>query len=195
MRRHRLFLVPTRADVPVDEAIAHWTARHGAIFAATPELDGYVQHQPSAADQRRLGGRVCAEAWFTDRDAEARAFASQHYRTLVTTDEARFVDRSRAWTALVREESTVGPAPVTGAGVVEVVAFGVDGDALPTGTSARVLSLDRSVPGDCGQTVVIATVADEPSARALTDALSATVVFLARRADVKPPAGGGLTER
>lgn len=185
MTRHRWFVVPTRPDVDLDDAVDHWERRHGAVFAATPGLRGYVQHQPTRADQRRLGGLVCAEAWFADADAEASAFTTEHYRGAVTTDEHRFVDRSRAWAPLVRAEEVRGDPPT--ALPVEVVAVGFD-TAPPEGIAVRVLEVDRPAPGGGPPRVLVATVSGPDAARDLAATLPGDVVFVADRNPVLPPA-------
>ncbi len=188
MTRHRWFVVPTRDDVDLDDAVDHWERRHGAVFAATPGLGGYVQHQPTRADQRRLGGLVCAEAWFADRDAEAAAFATDHYRGPVTTDEHRFVDRSRAWAPLVRDEVVRGAVPDHLP--VEVVAVGIDPDLvddLPGDVAVRILTVDRPAPDGGPPCVLVATVAGPEAARDVAATLAAELVFVADRNPVLPP--------
>lgn len=185
---HRIFVVPTRPDVPVDEAVDHWEQRHGAVFAATPHLAGYVQHRPSRSDQHRLGGRVCAEAWFDDRDAESRAWGSDHYRDVVTPDEERFVDRPRAWIArVVKEHALSGPAARPEG--FEVVLTGCDPSAVPAGVGGRILELDRGGPDGGPPHVALLATVDEAAARSLADGLSADVVFVSTMATVLPPAG------
>lgn len=184
MTRHRLFVVPTRSDVDLDDAVDHWERRHGAIFAATPGLDGYVQHRPTRRDQRRLRGLVCAEAWFADADAEATAFASPHYRADVTADEQRFVDRTRAWAPLVRAEEQRGTPP--GHLPVEVVAVGT-ASTLPDDVAVRILTVDRASPSGGPPRVVIATLSGTEHARALAATLEADVIFVADRVAVLAP--------
>lgn len=184
MSRHRWFVVPTRGDVDLDDAIDHWERRHGAVFAATPGLGGYVQHQPTRADQRRLGGLVCAEAWFPDPAAEAAAFATDHYRGAVTTDERRFVDRPRAWAPLVRTEEQHGVVPVDLP--VEVIAIGTRADP-PDGVATRVLTVDRPTPGGRPPRVLIATVSGPGAARDLASILDGDLVFVADRNPVLAP--------
>jgi hypothetical protein len=186
--RHRWFVVPTRADVALDEAIDHWERRHGAVFAATPGLGGYVQHQPTRAEQRRLGGIVCAEAWFADADAEAAAFATDHYRGAVTTDEHRFVDRDRAWAPLVRAEMQRGTVPAHLP--VEVVAVGIADAAvedLADDVAIRLLTVDRPPPDGGHPRVLVATVSGPGAARDLADHVVADLVFVADRNPVLPP--------
>lgn len=187
MTRRRLFVVPTRGDLPIRDAVDHWEQRHGAVFAATPDLDGYVQHRPTSAEQQRLGGRVCAEAWFSDPQAEVRAFGSAHYRGAVTEDEERFVDRSRAWVAIVREESPTGPPAADIGGGLEVVAVGCDPASVPPEVPARLLVLDRPGPSGGPAVAVLAAVADEGAGRLLAEQLVADVAFVARPHAVKPP--------
>lgn len=185
MTRHRLFVVPTRTDVGMDDAVDHWERRHGAIFAATPGLAGYVQHQPTRRDQRRLGGLVCAEAWFADANAEARAFASPYYLATVATDEQRFVDRALAWAPLVRAEEHRGTRPADLP--VEVVAVGT-ASKLPDNVAVRILTVDRASPSGGPSRVVIATVSGTDHARALAATIEADWVFVADRAPVLSPA-------
>lgn len=185
---HRIFVVPTRPDVPVDTAIDHWEQRHGSIFAATPHLSGYVQHRPSRPDQHRLGGRVCAEAWFTDREDEARAWASDHYVDVVTPDEHRFVDRPRAWVArIVGDEPLLGGPAV--AGDVEVVLVGCDPADVAPGTRGRVLDVNLAGPDDGPAHVVLASVADNAAADALVADVTADVSFRSTVGAVLPPPG------
>lgn len=188
MTRHRLFVVPTRDDVDLDDAIDHWERRHGGVFAATPGLDGYVQHQPTRSEQRRLGGLVCAEAWFADAAAESAAFATEHYRGPVTTDERRFVDRDRAWAPLVRAEERRGALPDQLP--VEVVAVGTARaviDVLADEVALRLLTVDRPAPSGGPPHVLVATVAGPEPARALAATLTADLVFVADCNPVLPP--------
>lgn len=185
---HRIFIVPTRPDVPVDDAVDHWEQRHGAVFAATPHLGGYVQHRPSRSDQHRLGGRVCAEVWFGDRDAESRAWGSDHYRDVVTPDEERFVDRPRAWVArVVEEHPLVGPP--AGPEGSELLLAGCDPSSVPSDAGGRLLDLDRGGPDGGPPHVALLATGDDGAARALADGVAADLVFVSVVAAVLPPAG------
>jgi hypothetical protein len=97
---HRIFFAPIRADVELAWAHEHWTTKHNDVFAQTPGLRGYVQNRPP---QDAWSGRthVCAESWFDDRNAERAGYASEYYRTAVTEDEERFVQRDQAWVSAV----------------------------------------------------------------------------------------------
>lgn len=186
MTRHRIFLVPTRPDVDVDVAIDHWELAHGAVFAATPGLGGYVQHRPTRPDQHRLGGRVCAEAFFADADAERRAWASDHYRGAVTRDEERFVDRAAAWAARVTSQRPL-PRPAGPDVPVEVVAVGCDPAAVPDDVGGRVLEVDRDGPTGGPAVALILGATDLARARELVVGLPADVAFVSSRVAVLPP--------
>ena len=186
MTRHRVFLVPTRPDVDVDAAVDHWELAHGTVFAATPDLAGYVQHRPTRADQHRLGGRVCAEAFFADRDAERRAWSSEHYRGAVSDDEERFVDRSQAWAARVVAQVPL-PRPAGPDLPVEVVAVGCAPDAVPDDVGGHALTVDQDGPDGGPAVVLLLAAADLARARELADTLPADVAFVSSRVAVLPP--------
>ncbi len=135
--QHRIIVVETLADVPVDSAQAHWRDRHAVVYAPTPLLAGYVQNRPLEEEWPRLGPRtICSETWFVDRDAERESFASDYYRDNVMPDEATFLDRATAWMGRFVGE----PASPVGRGRYRVLAFGAD---AITGTEADVLEVDR----------------------------------------------------
>ena len=94
--QHRLFVVRLRDDVALPEATDHWRRAHGALFARTPGLRGYLQNRPVDPT-----GWVCSETLFDDRRAETEAFRSTYYTDIVAPDEARFLDRESVRTAVV----------------------------------------------------------------------------------------------
>ena len=93
---HRIFVVPFRTGLDPRAAHAHWTGKHGDVFAQTPGVLGYVQNRPP---EQHWSGRthVCAEIWFTDRAAEEASWGTEYYKNEVTEDEARFLERDQAW--------------------------------------------------------------------------------------------------
>jgi hypothetical protein len=135
--RQRIFLVPLRQDVDPVAARQHWTKSHASLFAATPGLRGYVQNRPEQGDH------VCSETWFDDADAERRAYASDHYLSVVMHDEASFLAREEAWTAVMKGS---GSRRDLLPGSHRVLVFGWTGDGLAPGPYVEVIALDRLGP-------------------------------------------------
>jgi hypothetical protein len=177
MDRRRIFIVPTRRDLDLAEAVGHWTGRHGEVFGATPEVGAYVQHQPSWEDQVRLGGIVCSEISFPDKETERRAFTCDYYVAEVIPDEASFLQRDEPWMALITASERVdGPG-----GDIEVLVFGWDGNGLPEGVAAEICELDRPGPRSGPGRLLVLTAHDDVQAGRLRDAMTGDVVFAASR--------------
>ncbi|HSG78219.1 MAG TPA: hypothetical protein VLD62_01465 [Acidimicrobiia bacterium] len=177
LARRRIFIVPTRRDLDVAAAIGHWTGRHGEIFGATPEVGAYVQHQPSWADQERLGGIVCSEISFPDRETERRAFTCEYYETNVAPDEASFLERSDPYMPLIRSSEVIGDS----AGDAEVLVFGWDGGGLPSGLAAEICELDREGPRGGPARLLMIRTSTGGRAQELAADLRGDIVFAARR--------------
>ena len=175
--RRRIFVVPVRRDLVASEAVAHWMGSHGDLFAQTPEIGEYIQHLPTAADQQRLGGIVCSEISFVDKDTERRAFTCDYYVENVVPDENSFLATDEAWMALIRS-STPHDGP---GGQFEALVFGWDGDGLPPGISAEVLDLDRPGPHGGPPVALVVRVGSAEAARAVSAGLTGDVVFAAQR--------------
>ncbi len=129
---HRVFLAPIKPGLDAVSAHRHWTERHAGVFAKTPRLAGYTQNRP-LPEAWPARTHLCAEAWFASREDEAAGWGSDYYRTEVTQDEWRFVDRPNAWVSrinpLARATATrryrvlaFGHTPVTAAAVSTPVA-------------------------------------------------------------------------
>ena len=177
MDRRRIFIVPTRRDLGLRDAVAHWTGRHGEVFGATPEVGAYVQHQPSWEDQVRLGGIVCSEISFPDKATERRAFTCDYYVAEVIPDEESFLQRDEPWMALIGASVHVeGPD-----GAAEVLVFGWDGTGLPDGVAAEICELDRPGPRGGPARLLVLAAQDEAEAARLRDAMTGDVVFAASR--------------
>jgi hypothetical protein len=140
--RHRIFLVPLRADVAVAAGRSHWEEVHAPLFADTPNLRGYVQNRPEDSAL----AVVCSETWFDDRDAEQAAYTSTFYRDRVTPDEAGFLEREAAWSALVRDDVRTGFPVGQLPGALRALVFGWSGAHPPPGDNVSVLTLDRPGP-------------------------------------------------
>jgi hypothetical protein len=151
--RHRIFVVDLRHDRSPDEAQRHWTDEHGLLFLGTPGLGGYAQNRPS-----RVTGRVCSQTWFESREAERRAYDSPYYRDVVAADEADFLERSSAWTAVVTSSLREGrPGPC------RAMIFGREVRRAHGSASGRqILALDRPWTG--GGPVVTVLHAATPAA-------------------------------
>lgn len=136
--QHRIFLVPTRADVPWSTARRHWQDRHGEIFVSTPGLRWYTQNRP-LTEPSRGRGVVCSETSYESRQAERAAYSSRYYQDVVAPDEARFLDREGVWSARV----VAGTAASEPAGAYRVLWFD---ETPPEGARWSPLELSRPVP-------------------------------------------------
>lgn len=177
LARRRIFIVPTRRDLDLAEAIGHWTGRHGEIFGATPEVGAYVQHQPSWEDQERLEGIVCSEISFPDKATERRAFTCEYYETNVAPDEASFLQRDDPYMPLIRSSESMNGSD----GEFEVLVFGWDGERLPGGLAAEICELDRPGPRGGPPRLLMVRTPDEGHAVEVAAGLQGDVVFAARR--------------
>jgi hypothetical protein len=159
--QHRIFVVPPASRVTWEDARLHWEQRHGEAFTGTPGLRRYRQNRPVEQEWQRGAARFCSETWFDDRETERAAYGSPHYRDVVTPDEATFLDRDAAWSAVVLDDQPLEP----GEGL-RVLWFDT---SPPSGQAWRSARLNRPVPAPgTGSTVHVADVVDVDAALALT---------------------------
>lgn len=167
--RHRIFLVPVVPHVCPGVVRRHWEERHGEVFTGTPGLLRYRQNRPVDEEWERGTARFCSETWYDDRDTERDAYRSTHYREVVTPDEASFLERDAAWSAVVLDEG--GLAPGEG---LRILWFD---EAPPAGPAWRTVELDRAVPPPgTGTSVHVADVDDLKIALGLTQQASAVAM-------------------
>ncbi|NYE35810.1 acyl-CoA synthetase (AMP-forming)/AMP-acid ligase II [Nocardioides cavernae] len=159
--QHRIFVVPLATHLAPAEARRHWEQRHGRVFGATPGLLRYRQNRPVDAEWDAGRARFCSETWYADRAAERAAYDTDHYRETVAADEASFLDREGAWSAVVLDGDGLGPG-----GGPRILWFD---ESPPPGPDWRPVRLDRPVPlpGN-GTTLHVAAVDDVDAALALT---------------------------
>lgn len=159
--QHRIFVVPTLPRMTPAAAREHWEKCHARVFTGTPGLLHYRQNRPVDHEWRRGAARFCSETWYADRDSERAAYSSTHYLDVVRPDEATFLDRDSAWSAVVMDEE-----PLTHGDGLRVLWFDED---PPSGPVWRPVRLNRPVPTPgVGSMVHVAEVADETAALALT---------------------------
>ena len=184
--QHRIFLAPARPAVSWAEAQAHWRTHHQAIMIELPGLLGYVQNRPTEEWWVQLPYLACAETWFRNREAEAKAYGSRWYREQILVDEERMFGRDHAWSSPVTEVETLHEG-VTGR--FRVLAFGaaperLDGAMLDG--RAEVLRLLRQPPVSGERTVISAWTDHAPLARRLAVLLGG-LAFVCEPASPLPP--------
>ena len=180
--QHRIVVVDTLAELPVEAAQRHWRERHPGVYLPAPLLAGYVQNRPLEEEWDRLGTRsICSETWFADHAAERSSFTSDYYRDVVMPDESAFLDRGSAWFARVVSEP--GPQAVER---YRVLGFGTEALA---GHGAERLPVDRRPWAGGAQWVESLWLGDR--ARALELARAADgLAFAAEPVVFRDPAGG-----
>lgn len=183
--QHRLFLVPPRLGDDVERARRHWEERHGAVFVRTPGLLGYVQNRP--VDEEWLSGRgwFCSETWYADRDSERRAYASTYYQDVVAQDEATFLDRSAAWSAVMLDDRAAHDVPGGGLRTSRWRVLWLS-DARPPGHGWAVLPVTRAVPGGDASLVLRKEFDDRAEALAVTRGASCPA-FVCEPTTFDPP--------
>lgn len=108
----RMTLLARRSDLTAEAFSAHWRTTHARIVCRMPKVAGYVQNLVqrrvltvgNADDPFSVDGVV--ELWFTDRAAQAEAFASAAAKEL-PADERNFM---RGITIFPVAEQRLGPA-------------------------------------------------------------------------------------
>jgi fatty-acyl-CoA synthase len=177
--RQRIFVVPAASGLAPSAARLHWEERHGDVFTGTPGLLRYRQNRPVEEQWLRGTARFCSETWYADRGTERAAYDTAYYREVVTPDEAAFLDRDAAWSAVVLDEQRLEP----GEGL-RLLWFD---EAPPAGPGWRAVRLDRPVPPPgAGCTLHVADVTDVDAALALTRQASA-VALVCRSVHQDPP--------
>lgn len=167
--QHRIFVVPTGPVLGPSAARQHWEQRHGDIFTGTPGLLRYRQNRPVDEEWECGAARFCSETWYDDRETERAAYASDHYLEVVAPDEASFLDRDAAWSAVVLDDGALGP----GEGL-RVLWFD---ESPPDGLDWRSVRLSRPVPAPgVGSILHVADVDHLPSALMLTKQTSAVAL-------------------
>ena len=175
--QHRIFVVPTASRVGSATARQHWEERHAGVFTRTPGLRGYRQNRPLDEEWERGNTRVCSETWYDDRNAERAAYESDHYLTVVTPDEADFLDRYAAWSAVVLDDD------LSRGDGLRILWFD---EHPPPGPAWRHVRLDRPVPTPgLGSILHVADVEELEPALTLTRQASA-VAFVCRAVQCDP---------
>jgi EthD domain len=185
--QHRIILAAPRPDLSARDAWTHWTQHHGDAVRGLPNVVGYIQDRVLELWWERTGLIVCTESWFTSRDGEAEAFASDHYRDVVGVDEARFMDRERAWTSVVRNTEVLRDGPRSR---FRVLAFGTSAttpDDIPKSGRIELLHLRRSPPGREPRVALSAWTDDEEAATALAEHVDGLAFVATPKAIVAPP--------
>lgn len=164
---HRILMAPVATGVPPADAHRHWRDRHSQVVPKIDGLVGYVQNRPLPEfwDRPYL---VCAESWFTSREAESDAYASGYYRDTVVVDEERFIDRERAWHSPIVATRVILDGPRFG---FRALVFGAEGGDLADGDWSRVESLElrRPIAAGLAPTILAAWSADRDAALGLVD--------------------------
>jgi uncharacterized protein (TIGR02118 family) len=186
--QHRMHLGPPRPGAALEEAQRHWREHHPLVVKDLPGLRGYVQNRLLRTWWRRLPYFVCAESWFASREAEAEALSGRHYREVVAPDEARILERERAWSSPVSALELLRDGPRA---PLRVLAFGGSAERLAgteTASRAEVLYVRKPPPGVAAPHVVSAWVDDAALADELASALGGLAFVCAPVAVVAPPA-------
>lgn len=185
--QHRIFLAPLRPGLPHAEAHGHWCSNHGRLMLDLPHLRGYVQNQPLPRWWPHLGYLACSETWFSDRQSEAEAYASDWYKQAVTPDEQLMFAREQAWSSAIASTSLVSEGSREG---FRVIAFGGDEANLSqTLIEGRleVMRLARPAPGFERSDLVSVYCEDEAKADRIAARLGG-LTFVARPVVfVQPP--------
>ena len=174
----RVFVVPPRPDLEPEVVRRHWEQRHAVLFRGTPGLRHYRQNRPVTAQWADGTARFCSETWYADRESERRAYVSGFYRTTVTPDEASFLQRSAAWSAVV-----LTGAHDAGREGLRLLWFDA---SPPRGPVWHELRLDRPVPAPgVGRSLHVAEVEDAEHALALLGG-TRSVALLCRAVSCDP---------
>lgn len=121
----RVGMAPRAAGLTYEACQEHWRNEHADLAGQLVGLRGYVQNHAVLRDGLPLlpypGFDACSELSFDDVAAMDAAFASEHYRESVTTDEHSLIDRSR-WTMLLTDRRIVEDGDVPD-GAVKLLSF------------------------------------------------------------------------
>jgi len=153
-----------------------------------PGLVGYVQDRPRREWWIHLPYLACSETWFSDRETERAAYASDWYTQGIAVDEARMFGREEAWSSPVLEVQTVRPGPT---GRFRALGFGASLGALdPMILDGRVetLRLLRPPPGGGEQLIVSVWSDEELLARHVALRLGGLAFVAEPTASLSPPA-------
>lgn len=104
----RVGMAPRLPGATAEQFQAHWRSAHAEAAGGIPGLRGYVQNHAVLVGGAPLlpypGFDACSELSFDDVAAMDAGFASEHYRTTVRDDEARFIVKERFSWAVTRPE-------------------------------------------------------------------------------------------
>jgi hypothetical protein len=130
-----------------------------------PGLVGYVQDRRCQEWWIHLPYLACSETWFSSRDAEKAAYASDCYQQQIAVDETRIFGRDEAWNSPVVDVETVQAGPT---GRFRALGFGSSPDRLDSvliDGRVETLKLLRPPPGGGESLVVSVWTDDETLAR------------------------------
>ncbi|WP_448851353.1 EthD family reductase [Corynebacterium sp. 335C] len=165
---HRIVFVRKLPEITHERFHLDWQMVHGSLLMPAPNLRGYVQNRPVAAQWGRGPADGVAELYYDSPELEQVAFDT-HQSKLIRQHEHSFMAGEETFSALVEEETLVDGRQTAS----RVRAPGADVADIPEGAAVRigVLHLDQPEPWTGSRHIVSAWTTSEPGAFAVKDAL------------------------
>jgi uncharacterized protein (TIGR02118 family) len=92
----RVSFIRRRADLTLEQFLAHWRGRHAEIVRQLPRLRGLRFTRVDKCAPAALAWDGLGETWFDTIDDADRAFATEPFRTLLTEDREAFIGDSQS---------------------------------------------------------------------------------------------------